>query len=103
MLLIKMFLVYAIAGSAVLGLTLKMWGTHGAVWEPIAANVLSAICVFFLPQTLTDVVSFVVVVGFLRYTTQAEWGDIVYPVLITRGAVLAVMMLVAANSALPAN
>jgi hypothetical protein len=58
--------------------------------------------VFFLPKAVTDIASFVVMVAFLRYFTRAEWSDIVYPVLITRIAVFAVVMLAAASSAMPA-
>ena len=100
---IKMFLIYAIAGAAILSLTMRIFGARDATWQPSAAGVLSAICVFFLPRALTDLVSFVVMVGFLRYTTQAEWGDIVYPVVITRFAVFAVVMVAAASSVAPAG
>lgn len=74
---LKLFLIYTIAGAIVLGIMMRLYGTRGLIWQPVAASLLSALCVFLMPRPFTDLVAFVIMVGFLRYTTRAEWGDIV--------------------------
>lgn len=95
--LLKLFFVYAIAGGFILDITMRLYGVRGHFWQALAASLLSALCVFLMPRPFTHVAAFVITVGFLRFTTRAEWSDIVYPVLITRVLVFLVVMLAVAH------
>jgi len=49
MTLAKMFLIQLIAGSAILAITMRIFGARVALWQPIAASALAALSVFLLP------------------------------------------------------
>ena len=98
---INVFAIYSIAGSVILFIVMRIFGARDVYWQPFAGSVLAAACVLFLPKTVSDVVGFVVLVAFLRFTTRLEWGDIVYPVLITRLSLVAVFLMFIANKAVP--
>jgi hypothetical protein len=97
---LKMFLLYAIGGPIILCITMRIFGAEVALWQPAAATILAAFCTLVLPKSVSGLATFGVTVGFLRYITQAEWEDIVYPVLITNALLFAMTFLLAANNAL---
>jgi hypothetical protein len=90
---IQVALVYAIAGSGFLCIALKLFKVEFQVWQAIAASLLAGLCALFLPQELAGPASLVAILGTLRLTTGESWGELLYPVFITRLALVPVLML----------
>lgn len=98
----KIFLIYAIVGSVVLFIAMRVFGVRDVLWQPILASVLAGACSFFLPKYVGDLIGFFVTLGVLQATTRAEWNDILYPVLISRAAVFVVMLTQTLSKVAPA-
>jgi len=92
--LIKVALVYAIAGSGILCIALKLFKVEYKIWQAVAASLLAGLCALFLPKGLAGPVSLVAILGTLRLTTGESWGELAYPVFITRLALVPILLVV---------
>lgn len=97
------FLAVAIGSSVFLYITLRIWGALTGeaqeAWKPVVASLVNAVCFAFLSSPWNSAISLVLVPVFLRFVTAAAWSDIVYPVLITRLGLVAVLIPFAATGA----
>ena len=91
---IKVALVYAVAGSAILYPTLRAFKVSFDFWHPIAACVLAGLCALFLPSFVAGPASLAVMFGTLMYTTGESFSELKYPVLITRLGMVPALILV---------
>ena len=93
---VKVALVYAIAGSGILCIALKLFKVDYKIWQAIAASALAGLCALFLPVGLGGPVSLIAILTTPRMTTGESWGELVYPVFITRLALVPVLLVVGA-------
>jgi hypothetical protein len=93
---IQVALVYAIAGSGILCIALKHFKVEYKIWHAIAASLAAGLCALVLPKGLAGPVSLIAMFGTSRLTTGESWGELIYPVFITRLALVPVLLAVGA-------
>ena len=89
---IQVALVYAIAGSGILCIALKLFKVGYKIWNAVAASLLAGLCALVLPKGLAGPASLVAILVTLQLTTGESWGELIYPVFVTRLALVPVLM-----------
>lgn len=64
--------------------------------QAILASVMAAVCALILPTGFSGPLSLVAMFATLRYTTGEAIGELLYPVLLTRLALVPALLLVGA-------
>ncbi|WHI50483.1 hypothetical protein P3339_18885 [Microbulbifer sp. MLAF003] len=86
-------LVYAVAGSVILCLALKLFKVEFKLWQPILASVVAGLCAALIPNNGAGIISLVALLATMKFTTDEDWEDLMYPVFITRFALVPVLMM----------
>ena len=86
-------LVEFIVQPFVLAIGLKFFKIQYKWWELFVASLLAALCMY-IPNSAREVIGFVVLLAAMRYFTDANWGDIIYPVAVARLALFLALLLV---------
>jgi hypothetical protein len=89
---IQVALVYAVAGSGILCIALKLFKVEYKIWNAVAASLLAGLCALVLPKGLAGPASLVAILVTLQLTTGESWGELIYPVFVTRLALVPVLM-----------
>ena|SRR5580692_8116992 len=89
---IQVALVYAVAGSGILCIALKLFKVGYKIWNAVAASLLAGLCALVLPKGLAGPASLVAILVTLQLTTGESWGELIYPVFVTRLALVPVLM-----------
>ena len=88
----KIALIYTIAGSGLLYACLKLFRIDFKAWQPIATCVIAALCILILPSPYGEIASLSVSLIALKLLTGEEWQEIIYPLIISRLALVPVMI-----------
>lgn len=91
---IKIGLIYTVAGSAILCLTLKIFKVEFKIWEPVLASIIAGLCASLIPNYGAGFISLVALLVTMKLINGDTWENLIYPVFITRLSLVPVLMLV---------
>ena len=89
---IKIGLIYAVAGSLILSVALKIFKVEFKIWQAVLASCIAGLCAAFIPNNGAGPISFVALLATLKFTGDNTLEDLFFPVILTRICLVPVLM-----------
>jgi hypothetical protein len=90
---IRIALVYFVAGSVFLCITLTLFKIEYKLWQPVVASLAAGLCAY-IPNNGSGPISLIVLLAVLRFATGDTWQNLFYPVAIARLALVPALLFV---------
>jgi hypothetical protein len=91
-------LVYAIGGSAVLMIFLRLFDVKHSIWQPLLASAASGLCQYYLPVGVNSIAAFAAPLLIMRLTTNGSWTDQICCAVGTRIVLIVIFMVAVAGT-----